>query len=96
MRARTPEIQWFGLSMAFFAVYLFATLVPRGDTWGLHAYAYFPLVYRVAALAACALLLWPPSRDRVLSTLEKITPPPIRIAEEQIGFRTLSCSELRS
>lgn len=73
--SKAAERQWFALGAAFLSLYAFATLVSRGDTWGLHAFAYFAIPIRIGALSLCALLLWRPARDCVLAALEGAARP---------------------
>ena len=41
-RFNTPASGWLALGLGAFALYAFASSVPRGDTWGIHALAYLP------------------------------------------------------
>lgn len=68
--AARADRSWLLLGLAAFALFAFATLIPRGDTWGLHALAYFPLPVRLAALGVCLALLWRPVQARVVDALE--------------------------
>lgn len=66
---------WLTIGLVFFGLYAFATLVPRGDTWGLHALAYLPPILRILGLTACLLLLWRPFQQRVIALLETVVRP---------------------
>jgi hypothetical protein len=76
--ARTPAPQgagWLALGLVAFALYAFAALVPRGDTWGFHALAYLPAWMRLLALSVSFGLLLPPVQRRAAAVLERLMRP---------------------
>jgi hypothetical protein len=60
---------WLVLGFVAFALYAFASIVPRGDTWGIHGLAFLHPSSRIAGLLACLLLLCPPVQVRVVDAL---------------------------
>jgi hypothetical protein len=77
---------WLTLGIACFGLYAFASLVPRGDTWGLHALAYVSPLVRYAGLAVCLLLLLPPVQRRVLASHPTSTSPLLPIGLAGVAF----------